>query len=174
MAIKVKIGLKPNNHHDYPDWTRLNVVKQSGQGHMYKQDLMGGWKYDKVCGHCEEGENSPCGMQWGMLVTSPEYAMEATSVFPDKVFKMSEKEAEKFWNEHAYVRVPENKPDINVLNSLKIEFDLKQAIGENVDELKKKIKKALDPNDNEPGLSKVKNKYWKDALKYYGIKILNV
>lgn len=171
LPIKVKIGSRPNGHADHPDWTRLQIVKSSGLGTMYKPDLMGGWKYDKTCGHADDTPESPAGVQYGMLTVSPEFAYEAISVFPDKVSIMTEAEAEDFWDNKAMAYISENKTDSNELVSLKSEYDIRKILGQNTADLEAKMSKAIDPRDDAPGLKKRKNKKWSDAKANYGVSV---
>jgi hypothetical protein len=171
VPIKVKIGLRPNGHADHPDWTKLQIVQDSGLGTAYKPDPMGGWKYDKTCGHKEESTDSPYGMQWGMLLVDPIFAQQAVETFPEIVTIMTEEEAETFWNSKACAHISENKSQADVLMALKAEHDLKVILGEDTIQLETKIRKAIDPNDPESGIKKNKNKFWKDAKKNFGVTI---
>lgn len=169
VPIKVKIGLRPNSHADHPDWMKLPLASKEDPGsHMFF-----GWKYDKTSGHKEETAASPYGMQWGMVFVTPQFAKEAKETFPDLVTELTEEEAEEFYDTNVTAHIPENKADVNTLQALQAELALRKELdqAEEVTALKIKIKKALDPNDAEPGLRKVKDKKFSDAKTHFGFRI---
>ncbi len=169
VPIKVKIGLRSNNHADHPDWYQLPLAAIAEPAtHMFY-----GWKYDKTSGHQESSPDSPIGMQWGMVFVTPQFAKEAMSVFPDLVTEMTEAEAEDFWNTKAYVDVPENKTDTNLLQALQVEADLRKAVGMELGiALSVKIQNALDPIHSEPGIRKNKEKLFVDAKVHLDLEVI--
>ena len=157
VPIKVKIGLRANGHADHPNWNMLNITNPDS--HMHN-----GWHYDKSCGHKESSVDSPFGMQWGMLLVTAAFAKEAMRVFPSLVTEMTPAEAEAFWNTKVRAHMPENSSDLNTLQALQVELDLKKSLAQDTTALEAKIAKALDPDDEtEPGIKKDKLKYFADA-----------
>lgn len=164
VAIKVKIGLRANGHADHPDWTKLPMINSDSE---VRQHCPSGWIYDKSCGHQEERINgdswdSPKGMQWGCLLCTEQFADEAVAAYPDRIIKLTEIEFQDFYDNKALAHMPAKTYDIDILQGLKIELELKEKLLQDTTELKVKIAKALDENDNEPGVRKNKNRYWTD------------
>lgn len=168
VPIKVKIGLRSNGHADHPDWYKLPLAENIEPA----TQMSSGWHYDKKYGHRESGLDSPIGMQWGMLLVTPRFAREAKEVFPDLVIELTETEAEDFWDNRVTAHVAENRADVNILQVLQIELSLRKELGQDVATLKVKIAKALDPNDNEPGLKKNQQKKFIDAKLNLGVAII--
>ena len=162
VAIKVKIGLKPNGRgdmwHDYPDWDKLPLA--ATEPHQSHQIVK--WKYD-CCGHMEDTADSPAGQQWGMMVVTEQFANEAVDMYPTKVFVMTEAEAEDFWENKCTVRMSRNKTDSQVLTDLNSELQLRKALGQDTTALEEKIINALDPDNPEAGLVRDKQKKFADA-----------
>jgi hypothetical protein len=85
VAIKVRIGLKPNGHAEYPNFNELGSVRKENMDWAIYVDQFGiGWQYDKTSGHKEHSEDSPAGMQWGMLLVPTDFAREAVEMFPER------------------------------------------------------------------------------------------
>ena len=161
VPIKVKIGLRPNGHADHPDWSKLPMAAHEDPDAHTRH--AGSWKYDKTSGHKEASADSPLGMQWGAMLVTPEFAVEALTTFPETISKMTELEWETFYNVKAHGHLPENRCDVDVLVGLKAERDLRKILDHNTDALDIRIAKALDPDDPEPGLRKDRLKTWADA-----------
>ena len=161
-SIKVKIGLRPNGHADHPDWQKLPMAKTKNPD----DEQIIKWKYDKTSGHEEVSEDSPRGMQWGMMVVSDQFATEAVAIFPELVTIMTEEEAEDFWDNKAHGHIPKYKVDQEALKGLKAELELKEIMKLDVVGVKKQIEKALDPENNQMGLRKNKQT-WKEAKKEF-------
>ena len=168
IPIKVKIGLRPNGHADHPDWTKLPMIFSDGEMRNY---CPAGWMYDKSSGHQEETLDSPRGMQWGFLLGTREFVDEAKSVFPDLITEMTEAEFIDFYDNRIMAHLPEKNYDIDVLQGLKIELEMKQELHQNVTEIKSKITKAIDPEDESLGVRSNKDKKWETAKIKLGIEI---
>lgn len=167
VVIKVKIGLRPNGHADHPDWPSLPL--RDAESHIF-----GGWKYDKTCGHKEDSVDSPLGMQWGCLTVSEAFAMAAEKMWPNLITRLTEEEYEDFWNNKAHAHLPENNHNLQILQGLQIERDLRDKLGQPLTEIDKKIKKAIDPDDSEPGIKRNDQKFWQGAKAKLGsIKIMD-
>ena len=164
VPIKVKIGLRANGHADHPQWSLLPMITNEQQE---KQYMPHGWMYDKSCGHVEarkEGDawDSPIGMQWGCLLVTKQFATEAIATFPALVTEITEAEFEDFYNTKCVAHMSENDYDIEALDGLKLEHDLKIINGDDVTEIKARIAKAIDPSDSAAGIKKNTNKIWAD------------
>jgi hypothetical protein len=163
IPIKVKIGLKPNGHADYPDWTTLPLAgageKSEREERVAAQQIIK-WRYDKQSGHDDDGVDSPRGIQWGMMVVSQQFVTEATAAWPDRVFVMTEAEAEDFWDNRVYRSVPDVVHDTDVLQGLAAERQLKEALGQSLTEIDTRIAKALDPADPELGTRHRRETKW--------------
>jgi hypothetical protein len=166
-AIKVKIlKNQETNQHQYPDFSQLEVIKNSGTDWQRYIDIFGlGWHYDKVCGHYEDEQDSPYGMQWGVLIVPKEFAVQAVAEFPALVFNMTEDDLKTFYNERAHAQEPDELVSIEVLDAIKTKQDLGLV-------LTAQQNKALDPGDDTPGIRKNKRRYWADYKILVGAKIV--
>ncbi|MCK4529483.1 hypothetical protein KAW18_19135 [candidate division WOR-3 bacterium] len=164
VPIKVKIGLRANGHADHPQWSLLPMINKERDE---KQHMPHGWMYDKSCGHAEsrisgDGWDSPTGMQWGCLLVTEAFAAEAIATFPTLITEITEVEFEDFYNNKSRVHMTEHNYNSQLLEGLKLEYDLKVINNENVVAIKQRIAKAIDPNDSAPGILKNKDKLWVD------------
>ena len=167
VPIRVKIGLRANGHADHPNWNLLPLAMSSDPA----SHMRGGWRYDKTSGHKEDTPESPFGMQWGMLLVTEQFAAEALVKFPGLITVLSEAQAEDFWENKAHAHVPENNSNSDILQSLKTELDLRTVSGLETAPLIEKIKKAINPDNKEPGIVKNKFKKWADGKNSLGFKI---
>jgi hypothetical protein len=171
VAIKVKIGLKPNGRggmwHDYPDWDKLPLTAtETHQSHQIVK-----WRYD-CCGHTEDTVDSPVGQQWGMMIVTEQFANEALAMYPDKVSIMTEVQAKAFWNNKANKKMPKDKVNSKSLTDFNTELTLRKSLGQNTTALEARITKALDRNDDtEEGVHKNKQKDFDDAKTHLGFTI---
>lgn len=176
VPIKVKIGLRANGHADHPDWTLLPMISHDSEVKQYAPQS---WVYDKSCGHRESRiENnawdSPVGMQWGCMLVTEAFAAEAIAAFPLIITEITEAEFEDFYNTKARAHMSENNYNSQVLEGLKLEYDLKVINDDDLTAIKIKIAKAVDPDDPEPGISKNSHKTWSDAKAKLGVVIKTV
>jgi len=169
IPIKVKIGLRHNGHADHPDWTKLPMIDSDSEVRQY---CPSGWIYDKSCGHQEERADSPRGMQWGCLLCTEEFANQAIVAYPDLITKLTEAEFADFYDNKARAHLSDRNYDIDVLQGLKLELDLKKELGQDTTSLKVKIAKAIDENDSELGIAKNKDRYWADYKVEKGFEIV--
>lgn len=130
--------------------------------------------YDKQADCQINEEGSPFGMRWCMKLVPKDFAKEAVLIFPYTVFEMTEAEAEEFYNIKAMAHIAENKYDISVLQGLQIELDLTEKLGHDATKIKAKIEKAIDPNNDEPGIKKNKGRQWSDLKKDMNLKIIKI
>lgn len=168
VPIKVKIGLRANGHADHPNWGLLPLAASEDPAtHMHH-----GWKYDKSSGHTEATSDSPIGMQWGVVLVTPKFATEALAVFPALVTVLTEPELAAFWEQKVHAHLSDCRYDPDVLVSLKAERDLREAIGESTAALDQRIRRALNPDDVEPGIRRNLMKTWAQAKQRLDVKIV--
>ncbi len=174
VPIKVKIGLRrvrirgTNNFRreaDHPDWKQValpaNGEHINGDGTDPDDYVLGSWHYDKTSGHQENnGTDSPLGMQWGMRLVTPQFAVNAVAAFPNIISIMTEAEAQDFYDTRCYAHMPEARVEGTMLQDLKAELELREELGEDTSNLRNKIRKALDPDDPEPGMRRQRGKFW--------------
>lgn len=154
-AIKVEI-LSGQGKCLYPDFNQLAVVKQSGLDWSQYIDQNGsGWLYDKKCGHAEVDVDSPSGIWLGMLLIPEQFALEAIAKFPDRIVRMTEAAAETFYNNRHACKMPDEDIDSDILQGIKLKQELGLTPTENQ-------QKALDPEDDTPGIRRNKKKKWVD------------
>ncbi len=176
IAIKVKIGLRPNGHADHPDWTRLPLAA-SGRSKVAKEALVSDnqivkWRYDKLYGHTDEGPDSPVGMQWGLMVVTQKFADEAEIEFPGLIFRLNDVEARDFWENRHFVRQASERIESETLINLKARRDLMSDLRQNTTAIDVQIARALDPDDNEPGVRRQMEKTWSGAKTKLGFDIV--
>jgi hypothetical protein len=160
--LKVKLGLRQNGHADYPDFNELEIVKDSGMDWAYYIDGHGlGWCFDK-CGHKENEPGSPRGMQWACLCILQEFVDQAVEKFPKVCEEIIEEEYEDFHDIKAHGKDPEELFDKTVLDGIKMKQDMKIP-------LTPQQLLAIDPDSDELGITKNKNKYWRDVKLNKGV-----
>lgn len=166
VALRIKIGLRPNRNADYPDFNQLPIIKTSGIDWSIWVDTFGlGWCYDKTCGHADSGPDSPRGMQWGCLMVPQEFAEQAQAMFGETCTCIKSDEFEKFYDEKAMAHIDNNIVDVKIVSGLKDTLELMEKSGASTSDIavmKLKIKNAIDPNSHEPGITKNHHKKWSD------------
>jgi len=160
VPIKVKIGLRADNRTaDHPQWDLLpSYTEETAAAAM-----VGGWQYDKTSGHREVSADSPYGQQWGVLLVTEAFALEAVATFPTLVTILSEAELEDFWDNKAHAHQPDHRRDDAELQALRDELALKKELRVPYGETQIALAKALDPDNPSPGVVKNKMKKWQDA-----------
>lgn len=169
VPIKVKIGLRPNGHADHPDWYKLPLAATDEP----KKHMPYGWHYDNTSGHMDETLDSPQGQQWGMLFVTPQFAKEALATFPDLVTEMTETEAEDFWDNKHRKHMPETKTNVELLQALNLELDLREKLGMNTDAVRAQAQKAVDPDDETLGINKDLMRHFGDVKVKIGLKVVD-
>ena len=170
-AIKVKIGLRPNGHHDHPDFNQLPVVQASGLDWAKYVDVQGtGWHYDRISGHQDDEPGSPFGTWFGMLLIPEQFAIEAMAQFPALVTRMTEAEAQAFYDDRAHVREDEFHRDPETLTGLDNDLRLIREILKKeplhpmakprLEEVLVELPKALDPDDPTLGVRRNLRRKW--------------
>jgi len=176
-AIKVKIGLNVNGSAKYPSFNNLPVVKAAGMDWAKYVDTQGlGWHYDKTSGHQDETADSPRGQQYGVLIIPEQFAVEAEAAFPSECTRINEIELQDFYETKAHAHEPDDNIDEQVINSLQATLNLMEKTGAKPAELtamKAKIKNAMNPNHQEPGIKRNKRKKWVDMKLNTNVTIKN-
>ncbi len=174
-AIKVKIGLKSDGSAKYPDFNTLPVLKGIDWSMFVDREGLG-WHYDKTSGHKEETIDSPRGQQWGVLVVPEQFAIEAVAAFPGECIRLTETELSMFYDNKAHWHEPDEVIDQKIVDGLRDTLGLMEKVGANqtqIDNIKVKIRKAIDPNDPEPGIKKNFRKKWADMKSSANVTIKN-
>lgn len=130
VALKVKIGLRPNGHADHPAFDRLPLFinKPPGAWDRYIIDCCGGWKYDSVSGHAEHDDESPQGQQFGVLFVGRDFAHQAVTMFPDICEVVDEAEATRFYEQRHQAKTQRLNRNPEVLNGIKLEIELQREL----------------------------------------------
>ena len=182
MALKVKIGLTASGAADYPAFGLLECVKAAGVDWSNYVDREGyGWAYDR-CGHNEHREDSPAGMQWGLLIVPEEFALEAEKTFPETCDALTEAETEEFWEQKCNSHLPDDTRDATALTAMTAEIELLQVLivaesdaaertklEARLKDVLKSAKAALDPCCEAPGVRHNDRKKWGDWKKKVGL-----
>lgn len=163
IALRVKIGLNEKGAHKYPDFNKLGVVKSSGMDWAHYLDSKGsGWQYDKVAGHKEVDAESPNYGEWiGQILVPVEFADEAKALFPLQVEELSPEEAKRFYEERCAVGIPEYLVDEGVLAAIKFRKEMGIVLSQR--ELD-----AIDPDKDEPGIVRPKDRSWDNVCSKRG------
>jgi hypothetical protein len=174
VPLKVRIGLKADGMHKYPNFNSLPAVQSSGMEWSRYVDVVGtGWHYDKVSGHQEDTPDSPRGQQFGMLLVPQEFVDQAVLEFPNDCTELTEAEAQAFYESKVTIQQADVERDTEELTALNAERALRVARGDaaGVTALDVEIDKALNPNDPKRGVRKNETKRWADLKQTRGVTI---
>lgn len=151
VPLKVRIGLKANGNHKFPDFNQIDPGFRDNMDWSYFVDKFGGWHYDKVAGHADDDtpNASPPGIWIGMLLVPDSFAQEAVSKFPSICSIIDEPTAETFYNNRAHMHEPAIREDREVLQAIQAKRGV--GIPEDADDLA-----ALDPDH--PAVGRRRNK----------------
>ena len=159
VVIGIRVGPGGRREADHPNWALVLLPppadRLSGDGTQREDFTLGSWHYDKCCGHDTVPPDSPLNTQRGVRLVTPEFAANALVVFPATMSILTEAQWEAFYDNHVRGHMPENRVNIEALNALKVELDLRTALASPAPvlaALRAKIAKALDPDDAEPGI----------------------
>jgi len=110
-------------------------------------------------------------MQWGVRLVTPEFAQAAIASLDARYAPsvLTEAVFEEFYDHHCRGHMPEHTVDSNQLSALKLELDLRTALGDDTTELLARIRRALDPDDAEPGVKRDLSRHWADYKTCQGI-----
>lgn len=173
VPLRVKIGLKPNGQALYPTFNSLPSVQTSGMDWSKYIDVEGeGWIYDKKSGHDDDDDDSPRGQQWAVLLIPKPFADEAVAAFPNDCKKVTEAQLQAFYDDRALFKaqdverdeivLTELLADWNLVKEMLVEFPGNAKLEESKQSLKVQLKKALDPDDEHPGVKKNWRRRWAD------------
>lgn len=146
VPIKVKV-FKTKDGLKYPDFSILKSVDANNSNNITR-----GIHGEQI----KTDEN----YKYAIKFCIPEFADEAIKMFPDRVTKMTDEEAKNFWENNVKSEEPEKIYNNDVLSNLKIERDLLVSTNKDTTEIDAKITKALNPDDDEPGIISNKEKSW--------------
>lgn len=172
VALKVKIGLRPNGHADHPAFNNIDSAIRKDMDWSHYVDQYGtGWHYDKSCGHKEHrveansDTDSPMGMQWGILMIPEDFADAAISKFPKECSILTEAQLQEWYDNRCHKHEPEEKLDLRVLEGIKAKRDAGIPLNQSDND-------ALNVDNDTPGITRNKNKRWIDFKANKGIKIV--
>ena len=102
-------------------------------------------------------------------MVTEQFADEAEDTFPTLITRLSEAEAKDFWDNRSRKHMPENRHDLQLLQSYDVELSLREKLGQDTTALKEKIAKVIDPLDlTESGIKKDPQKFYDDAKTHFG------
>ena len=173
VPIKVKIGLKPNGHHLFPDFNSLPSALRGGVDWSYFFDAQGiGWHYDKLSGHGEvdrsivDGDihiNNEIGFWFGGTCVPSDFADAAVDAFPGIVTILSEADWERFYDDRSHVLEDEETTDLEALQKLQAVQAVEAALIPPViasASVKARRAEIINPDHPRPGIRKNHNKTW--------------
>jgi hypothetical protein len=105
---------------------------------------------------------------------SKRFAKQASEMFPKEVTILTEKELERFWNEHITAHLPDQLPDHNELVALNARLQIMKQLEDDQSEVRERIEKALDPENPAIGVRTHPYKEWKRFKKKNHIRIASV
>lgn len=169
VPIKVKIGLRPNGHADHPDWSKLQPALggDDPETHMFY-----GWRYDKTSGHKEHTVDSSIGFQYGVKLVTAALATAALVQWPSLITVLNETELAAFWDDKANAGISATRRNVQALEGLKVERDLRVALALSTTTIDAEIADALDPDKDDPGLTIDHMARWSTAKVRLDIKIV--
>ncbi len=182
VALRFRIGLRPNGHADHPPFTSLPMAivingKEADREGLIRSHQFQSWIYDKPCGHRETASAipgrpaSPRGCQYGMMLVDRTLANECLATLDAKFecTELTEADAQAFWEQCGHAHLPDVKRDTAALQALKAERDLLVDVALPTTGIDAKITAALDPEHLEPGVRKPSyHKKWADAKREMG------
>lgn len=164
-SLLVTIGLKDGRHH-YPPFNELPPGIRGNVDWSHFVDETGGWHYDKSAGHTDDDpdNDSPRGVWLGMLLVPDDFAQAAVTNWPSQCRIITEQESESFYQERVHGKDPEELIDTDRLNGIVAKDNLGLARTDHDN-------RALDPNDDTPGITINKMKQWSEYKSKRGITI---
>ena len=155
-ALKIKIGIKNDGAAKYPDFNQLQTVKDSGMDWSRYVDVQGdGWHYDKKYSHKDVGPDSPRGEQWGVLLVPSTFVTEAVAMYPDECAAITETAFKTFYDDRVAHTQPAEKVNTVVIGAITAKQNAGITLSPN-------DLKALDLNDETPGITKNPRKTYDD------------
>ncbi len=160
--LLVIIGLEGGSHR-FPPFNDLPLPDKIDWSHYV--DQFGGWHYDQTGLRDHDPDNdSPRGVWLGMLLVPDDFAQAAVTNWPDQCRILTEPECESFYQERVHGRDSEELIDTDRLNGIVAKDNLGLARTAH-------DSRALDPNDDTPGITINKMKQWAEYKSKRGITI---
>ncbi len=173
VALKFNVGLHTEDnmakghkigHAKYPDFNQIDIEIRKGMDWCCYIDSFGiGMQYDKACGHKEAGD-TPVGQQCCVIAVPEDFAIEALSLFPDDLTKLTSLEFKTFYNDKAHAHESADHIDQDVLDAITAKEGLSIAVPEKAN--------ALDRDHPDRGIRKNDRKIWADFKKKVGVTIV--
>lgn len=170
VPLLVRIGIRVADNRreaDHPNWGLVTLPPPadalSGDGTRPEHFTYGSWHYDKKSGHDDDSIESPINTQRGVRLVTPTFAANAMATFggpPYNMALLTEAQWETFYNDRVRGHMPGVRTDVEALLALKAELDLRVAAGLPTVAILARITKALDPNDDEPGIKRDPLRRW--------------
>lgn len=157
VAIKIKIVRNSDKSMNYPPFKTLANYERSS---IY---------YDRTSNCDVDSVHSPMGENWALKFVPEAMANEAAATWPTRIIKLTDAEAKTFYENYVSIKQPEENVDINILQALKMKYDIMEALGQDTTAIKTKMAKAIDANDVEPGISKNEEKTYADFKTKYDL-----
>lgn len=157
VALKVKIGIietgRRAGKHKYPDFDSIDSTIRKGIPWQEYVDKFGtGWHYDSG-GHDADTIKSPFGERFGMLLVPQDFAGAALAAFPTTVTRLTEAEAEDFFDNDAHNQDSDVSVDAERL--VPIQIKLQRNIALSPADLD-----ALDPTSKTAGVVNNPRRTW--------------
>ncbi len=164
-ALLITIGLRDGSHL-FPPFNDLPKNLREDTDWSVYVDKFGGWHYDRAAGHSDHDpdNDSPRGVWLGMLLVPDEFAQAAVANWSDQCRILTEAECESFYQERVHGKDPEELIDTDRLNGIVAKDNLGLARTDH-------DTRALDPNDDTPGIVINKMKQWTEYKLQRGITI---
>ena len=171
VPLLVTIGLRRTGNGireaDHPNWRDVLLPpaadRLSGDGTRPEDFTLGSWHYDKKSGHDDDDPVSPLDTQRGVRLVTPAFAANAIARFGGPPYNMrllTEAQWEAFYDNRVRGHMRAARTDTDVLLALKSELDLRTAAGLSTAAILARIAKALDPDDDEPGVKRDRMRRW--------------
>lgn len=169
IRVRIEYGLvakKEGNvaQNIYPDFDQIDDEIRHGMKWEYYLDTYGsGWVYDKVSDVHKTDDYNPEPLVWYAAVLVPEdFAEAAAEMFPDDVTILTEEEFIWFYENRNQANAPEVVIDKTHLEALYYEarFETLLKRDDVSDQMKTRIRNALNPDAGEKGIHRNKLKKW--------------
>lgn len=156
VPLKVKIRLKDHKGqttHAFPPFNQLGPEIIGDVDWSYYVERHGGWFYDRLSGHKDHDADSPQGEWHGMILVPRDFADAALSQFPDQVERLTDAQAQQFYEARVTVNQPNEFTDADALKEIAARRDA--GLEDNED-----VQNALDPEHPALGVRKNRMKTW--------------
>jgi len=164
VALRIEITQNGNDY-VYPDFNRVGSANRGNVDWTKYIDQFGGWFYDQCCGFLETDEESPDeGVRIGMFCVPEGFAIDAVTLFPERVSVVDEATFEKFHDNRAKVQVPVEQIMPEIINGLRAKYG--QASGPlDTSVMTDEEQQMMDPKHPRPGIVRSKKRKFADVKK---------